>query len=103
MIESSDWQFLITTGAARDYGEMRFLTHNDQFAELKAIWEAFLHDGSLNEHLTRRLHEIEQRDSIFPNIDPGYWAVGASEAREETTAVDVPPSESATADPIQSN
>ena len=101
LMESSDWQFLITTGAARDYGEMRFLTHNDQFVELKAIWEAFLHDGSLNEHLTRRLHEIEQRDNIFPDIDPAYWAVGASEAREDSTAVDVPASEAATPDTVQ--
>lgn len=101
LMESSDWQFLITTGAARDYGEMRFLTHNDQFVELKAIWEAFLHDGSLNEHLTRRLHEIEQRDNIFPDIDPAYWSVGASEAREDLTAVDVPASEAATPDPVQ--
>ncbi len=35
LLESSDWQFLITTGAARDYAEIRFLTHNDQFNELK--------------------------------------------------------------------
>jgi 1,4-alpha-glucan branching enzyme len=41
LLESSDWQFLITTGAARDYAEMRFLTHNDQFLELKTIWQAF--------------------------------------------------------------
>ena len=101
LMESSDWQFLITTGAARDYGEMRFLTHNDQFVELKAIWEAFLHDGSLNEHLNRRLHEIEQRDSIFPDIDPAYWALGASEAREDPTAVDVPASKAAASDPVQ--
>ena len=35
LLESSDWQFLITTGAARDYAEIRFLTHNDQFNEVK--------------------------------------------------------------------
>jgi 1,4-alpha-glucan branching enzyme len=77
LLESSDWQVLITTGAARDYGEMRFLTHNDQFLELKTIYEAFLHDGSLNQHMTLRLAEIEQRDSIFAEIDPGMWAAGA--------------------------
>ena len=36
LLESSDWQFLITTGAARDYAEARFKTHNDQFNEIKA-------------------------------------------------------------------
>jgi 1,4-alpha-glucan branching enzyme len=77
LLESSDWQFLITTGAARDYAELRFLTHNEQFQELKSIWQAFEHDGTLNEHQTARLAAIEQRDSIFPDIDPALWAAGA--------------------------
>lgn len=76
LMESSDWQFLITTGAARDYGEMRFLTHNDQFMEIRSMWEAFERDGFLNEHMSSRLEEIERRDSIFAEIDPAYWAVG---------------------------
>jgi len=86
LLESSDWQFLITTGAARDYAETRFLTHNDQFLELKSIWQAFEHDGVLNEHMTIRLAEIEHRDTIFPDIDPAMWAKGAAETREEISA-----------------
>jgi 1,4-alpha-glucan branching enzyme len=81
LLESSDWQFLITTGAARDYAEMRFLTHNDQFLELKTIWEAFEHDRVLNEHMTSRLGEIEQRDLLFPGLDPCLWVEGACESR----------------------
>lgn len=80
LLESSDWQFLITTGAARDYAEMRFLTHNDQFLELKTMWEAFEHDCALNEHMSARLAEIEQRDSLFPEIDPSMWADGSCES-----------------------
>jgi 1,4-alpha-glucan branching enzyme len=83
LLESSDWQFLITTGAARDYAEMRFLTHNDEFLELKAIWQAYEQDGALNEHMTKRLAEIEQRDNVFPEIDPGFWAAGARQVRPE--------------------
>jgi 1,4-alpha-glucan branching enzyme len=74
LLESSDWQFLITTGAARDYAELRFLTHNDQFLELKAIWQAFEMDGHLNEFQTSRLAAIQHRDGIFPEIDPEFWA-----------------------------
>ena len=81
LLESSDWQFLITTGAARDYAEMRFLTHNDQFLELKTMWEAFERDGALNEHMTSRLGEIEQRDTLFPEIDPCMWVEGACASR----------------------
>jgi 1,4-alpha-glucan branching enzyme len=88
LLESSDWQFLITTGAARDYAESRFLTHNDQFLELKSIWQAFDHDGHLNEHMTTRLAEIEHRDNIFPDIDPAIWAEGACESRSETALVE---------------
>jgi 1,4-alpha-glucan branching enzyme len=75
LLESSDWQFLITTGAARDYAESRFLTHNDQFLELKLIWQALLDDGALNEHMSTRLADIELRDAIFPAIDPADWAL----------------------------
>jgi 1,4-alpha-glucan branching enzyme len=88
LLESSDWQSLITTGAARDYAEMRFLTHNDQFLELKSIWQSFEKDGKLNEHQTARLAEIELRDNIFPGIDPGLWAAGSREIRgEEPTPI----------------
>jgi 1,4-alpha-glucan branching enzyme len=75
LLESSDWQFLMTTGAARDYAELRFLTHNEQFLELKQMWQAYEADGQLNDHMQSRLAAICERDSIFPQIDPGDWAV----------------------------
>jgi len=77
LLESSDWQFLITTGAARDYAEKRFNVHNEQFRELKGIWQAFEQNGALNEAQDRRLSELEIRDSVFPDIDPSFWAAGA--------------------------
>lgn len=83
LIESSDWQFLITTGAARDYAEVRFLTHNDQFLEMKAIWQAYEADGVLTEEQAKRLDEIQLRDGVFPDIDPGLWVAGAKQTRIE--------------------
>jgi 1,4-alpha-glucan branching enzyme len=74
LLESSDWQFLITTGAARDYAEIRFLTHNDQFNEIKSIWQTFESQGSITPEQEDRLGEIERRDGIFPDIDPGLWS-----------------------------
>jgi len=79
LLESSDWQFLITTGAARDYAELRFVTHHDQFKELKQMWQAMEANGGLSEEQQARLSAIEERDSIFREIDPGMWAVGARE------------------------
>jgi 1,4-alpha-glucan branching enzyme len=83
LLESSDWQFLITTGAARDYAEMRFHTHNDQFQELKALWEMLETGAVLSTEQIDRLHEIEARDPIFPEIDPAMWAEGARENRTD--------------------
>ena len=77
LLESSDWQFLITTGAARDYAELRFHTHNDYFLELKEIWLAYLHDPRLNDHMQGRLAAIRERDSLFAHIDPADWAVSS--------------------------
>ena len=74
LLESSDWQFLITTGAARDYAELRFVTHNEQFLELKRIWQSFEADGRLNESDSARLQAIQERDGIFPDLDPSFWA-----------------------------
>jgi 1,4-alpha-glucan branching enzyme len=82
LLESSDWQFLITTGAARDYAELRFETHHDQFNELKAIWQSFESEGAISPEQEARLAAIEHRDSVFPEIDPAYWAEGARQVRE---------------------
>ena len=79
LLESSDWQFLITTGAARDYAEQRFMTHYDQFNDLKQIWEEIEAGSDLTEEKQRRLEAIAERDSIFREIDPGMWASGARE------------------------
>jgi 1,4-alpha-glucan branching enzyme len=77
LLESSDWQFLITTGAARDYAELRFETHNDQFNELKSIWQHYETNHSITPEQEIRLAAIEERDSIFPDIDPNLWATGS--------------------------
>jgi 1,4-alpha-glucan branching enzyme len=87
LLESSDWQFLITTGAARDYAEIRFLTHNDQFNEVKAIWQSFESAGALTKAQDDRLAEIERRDGVFPDIDPGLWVAGAHQTRTDSAPV----------------
>ena len=87
LLESSDWQFLITTGAARDYAELRFNTHMDQFNELKSLWQTFESNSSLSPEQHERLSAIELRDSIFADIDPTFWATGSRHIR-------TPPSDS---------
>jgi 1,4-alpha-glucan branching enzyme len=74
LLESSDWQFLITTAAARDYAEKRFNTHLDQFNVLIDAWRRFEAGESLSPETMHSLAEIERRDSVFADIDPTDWA-----------------------------
>ncbi len=37
LLESSDWQFLISTFSARDYAELRVVVHHDDFKRLAAM------------------------------------------------------------------
>jgi len=74
LLESSDWQFLITTKAARDYAEERFHAHHAQLNTLLELWRCFETTGRIPAERMPDLEKIEQRDSVFPNIDPQDWA-----------------------------
>lgn len=74
LLESSDWQFLITTESARDYAEKRFLTHLDFFRAIEGMWSTFALHGALSEEQQKQLAEIEEQDSIFTEVDPANWA-----------------------------
>ena len=74
LLESSDWQFLITTKAARDYAEKRFNTHLEQFRVLLDTWRRFEASRQISAEKLQELEAIELRDSVFPDIDPERWA-----------------------------
>jgi 1,4-alpha-glucan branching enzyme len=74
LLESSDWQFLITTEAAADYAIKRFNTHLEQFDAVSAAWDEFAAGGALDPATEASLKEIEERDNIFADIDPSLWA-----------------------------
>jgi 1,4-alpha-glucan branching enzyme len=74
LLESSDWQFLITTESARDYAESRFNTHLQQLKTIESVWHEFETTGGLSGDGHQKLRAIEDRDNIFPDINPGLWA-----------------------------
>ena len=74
LLESSDWQFLITTKHARDYAEKRFNTHLEQFRTLIDIWRRFEATHQVPADRLRELEAIEVRDSVFRDIEPERWA-----------------------------
>ena len=72
LAQSSDWQFIISTGAAADYAEKRFKEHCDEAGKLIAALgpgrEADL------ESARRLAEELYQRDQLFPNVLPAVAA-----------------------------
>jgi len=60
LMESSDWEFLITTFQARDYGVHRFREHLGRFNSLKYAVEG---TG------TADLYGIQQLDNLFSELD----------------------------------
>ena len=72
LAQSSDWQFIISTGAAADYAEQRFRMHCDDADKLIAALgprrEAEL------EPAQRLAEELYRRDQVFPNVLPAIAA-----------------------------
>jgi 1,4-alpha-glucan branching enzyme len=73
LLQSSDWQFLITTGAARDYAERRVAEHYAEFKRLSEM-ASTLRDGEpLSVEAANTLRRLEREDFVFPDLDPA-WA-----------------------------
>ena len=72
LAQSSDWQFIISTGAAADYAEKRFKEHADDAEKLIAALGPG-REGDL-ESAQRLAEELYQRDHLFPNVLPAVAA-----------------------------
>ncbi|MBU1937610.1 DUF1957 domain-containing protein [bacterium] len=73
LLESSDWQFLISTLSAADYAEKRILRHAHDFEFLHDILQRVAHGDEVGDDAWMRVEEIEKRDVLFPDIDPLWW------------------------------
>ncbi len=62
LMQSSDWQFLITTGQAKEYAVQRFSQHLDRFNQLADSLDLKQADRALAE-------EMWELDKVFPDID----------------------------------
>lgn len=62
LLQSSDWEFLVTTGQARNYAIQRFSEHVDRFTRLANSLDAGKPDTSYAE-------ELYELDNIFAEID----------------------------------
>ena len=63
LAQSSDWQFIISTGAVVDYAERRFTLHCEDAERLiKAL------TGGELESAGRLADELSRRDDLFPDV-----------------------------------
>jgi 1,4-alpha-glucan branching enzyme len=67
LAQSSDWQFMISTGAVPDYGENRFNLHCDDLETFLAALEPAASEEALDA-ARKRGGELEERDDLFPGI-----------------------------------
>ena len=83
LAQASDWQFIISTGAAADYAERRFTGHCD---DARALLDALA--PAAGDRLPRaqaRAEELARRDQVFPEI---LAAVAAALGGSRSLAVD---------------
>jgi 1,4-alpha-glucan branching enzyme len=72
LAEASDWQFLISTFAARDYAELRFADHIDRFERLADLAEA-AQVRPLSPEEEGFVRDCRQKDAPFPTLDLSLW------------------------------
>jgi 1,4-alpha-glucan branching enzyme len=69
LLQSSDWQFIISTGEVEDYAVRRFNGHAGDCAQLLTALEQALDGGDVDGGV-RLAHELRQRDDVFRVIIP---------------------------------
>jgi 1,4-alpha-glucan branching enzyme len=73
LLESSDWQFLISTWSARDYAEERVSLHFDNFQRLCHLLDEIEKSGKIRQEDEDFLRACEEKEGIFPDIDLKWW------------------------------
>jgi 1,4-alpha-glucan branching enzyme len=72
LLQASDWQFLITTQAARDYAERRVAEHYAEFKRLSEMAHTLEQGRELTPEAADMLRRLEREDFIFPQLDPAW-------------------------------
>lgn len=74
LLMASDWQFCISTGGAKDYSEVRLRNHYDNFKALAGLTRRAGSGIELSVGDWKNIAECEVRDSIYPDIEPKWFA-----------------------------
>lgn len=74
LLSASDWQFLISTWAARDYAELRLSEHYHDFKRLAEIADKMIGDQTIGTGDWQFFRDCRTRDTLFPEIDLAWFA-----------------------------
>ncbi|UCD64271.1 MAG: DUF1957 domain-containing protein [Candidatus Zixiibacteriota bacterium] len=74
LLSASDWQFLISTWAARDYAELRLSEHYEDFKRLARMAQQKIDGQPVEKGDWQFLHDCHQRDSLFEDIEIEWFA-----------------------------
>ena len=74
LLMASDWQFCISTGGAKDYSALRLRNHYDNFQALAALTRRAASGEILSVGDWKNIAECQARDSVFPDIEPQWFA-----------------------------
>jgi len=69
LLQSSDWQFLISTWTARDYSENRIAEHYEKFIRLYDMAVKYGNNEMVDEGEWEYLGMVKDSDSIFEKLD----------------------------------
>ena len=74
LVQSSDWEFLQTTGQASSYAEERFTDHLARFQDLALAAERAATGDGLDPAAVARAATYTDRDNLFPDLDYRVFA-----------------------------
>jgi 1,4-alpha-glucan branching enzyme len=73
LLEASDWSFLITTGSARDYAELRFRDHLRRFEAIATLVEQIASGKEPDAPLLACYQDSLSREPIFNDLQLELW------------------------------
>jgi 1,4-alpha-glucan branching enzyme len=82
LLQASDWQFLITTWAARNYAETRFAEHCADFTRLLELAKKVRDGGTVSWDEEEYLKGKETQDFCFPDVATSLDAAAQAPAPE---------------------
>ena len=74
LLQASDWQFLISTFAARDYAELRLSEHYEDFRKMTALADKKIAGKAISDGEWQYFADCKERDSLFPEIELEWFA-----------------------------